>query len=159
MSGGHFSHSEWKLHDFADQVGDLARPEIYPESVVTKLKELEHNLRRCGEMFKLADYLACGDVGIENFLRRWAEEVSPPMAGSAALREESAEVLRKIRADKQPTRRGILLCGEMMGKILQLGWAKEDLDTFEIMFWITRDADGRLLNHPPNSPDQPSGIS
>jgi len=76
--------------------------------------------------------------------------VAPATPCSAALRQEAAEVLRKIRIDKQPTKRGILLCGQMMGQMLQLGWDKEDLDTFEIMFWITRDADGRLLNRPPN---------
>jgi len=77
MSGGHFSYTDWTLHNLADQVADLARPEIYPKRVVAKMRELEHDLRRSGEMFKLVDYLACGDVGIENFFQRWKEEVSP----------------------------------------------------------------------------------
>ena len=81
MSGGHFAHGEWTLSNLADQTGDLARPEIYPPEVVAKLKEAEHNLRRSGQMLKLADYLACGDVGIESFLRRWVEEVSAPWSG------------------------------------------------------------------------------
>ena len=66
------------------------------------------------------------------------------------VQDEAAEALRKIRADKQPTRRGILICGEMMGKMLQLGWDKGDLDSFEILFWETRDADGRMLPRPKN---------
>lgn len=72
-------------------------------------------------------------------------------AMQAELRAEAAEVLRKIRAYKQPTRRGILLCGEMMGKMIQLGWDREDLDTFEILFWATHDADGRMLPRPENA--------
>jgi hypothetical protein len=75
----------------------------------------------------------------------------PPSGYLAELRAEAAEVLRKIRADKQPTRRGILICGQMMGKMLHLGWDKEDLDSFEILFWATRDADGRMLPRPENS--------
>jgi hypothetical protein len=79
------------------------------------------------------------------------EVLGSPSGSLAELRAEAAEVLRKIRADKQPTRRGILLCGEMMGKMLKLGWDKDDLDSFELMFWITRDADGRMLPRPENA--------
>lgn len=78
MSGGNFNHSEWTLSNLADEVEEMLSDEGYPEEVALKLKEAAHNLRRSGEMLKLADYLACGDVGIESFLRRWAEEVSPP---------------------------------------------------------------------------------
>jgi hypothetical protein len=77
MSGGNFRHSEWALHSLADEIEEMFNDGGYPEEVAAKLKELEHNLRRAGEMFKLADYLACGDVGEESFLRRWADEVSP----------------------------------------------------------------------------------
>ena len=62
----------------------------------------------------------------------------------------SAE-LQRLRAEKAPTKRGILVCGQVMGQMLQLGWRKDQLDALEILFWAVRDGDGRVLKNPPNA--------
>ncbi len=50
--------------------------------------------------------------------------------------------LDRIRAEVKPTRRGIMLCAQMMADMLKLGWKKEDLDSLEILFWKCRDRHG-----------------
>lgn len=59
--------------------------------------------------------------------------------------QEITAELEKIRALRKPSRRGILLCGEMMGKMLIMGWNKDQLDILEILFWTCRDGDGRVI--------------
>jgi len=71
-----------------------------------------------------------------------------PLTGSA---DSLSALLERVRADKKPTRRGILVCGQVMGQMLQLGWHKDQLDALELMFWLVRDADGRVIKHPPNA--------
>ena len=66
---------------------------------------------------------------------------STPASGSAV---DVAKELARIRAEVKPTRRGILICGQTMGQMLQLGWHKDQLDALEILFWSVRDADGRV---------------
>lgn len=53
--------------------------------------------------------------------------------------------LERIRAEKKPTQRGVIICGSFMGKMLQLGWKAEDLDALEILFWSVRDRNGRVI--------------
>lgn len=66
---------------------------------------------------------------------------STPARGSAV---DVAKELARIRAEVQPTLRGILICGQTMGRMIQLGWHKDQLDALEILFWSVRDADGRV---------------
>jgi hypothetical protein len=61
---------------------------------------------------------------------------------------DAAKHLADVRAKVRPTRRGILICGQVMAEMLRLGWHKEQLDSLEILFWSVRDADGRVK--PPN---------
>jgi len=72
-----------------------------------------------------------------------------PLTGSA---DSLSAELERIRAEKKPTRRGILVCGQVMGQMLQIGWHKDQLDALELMFWLVRDADGRVIKNPPNDP-------
>ena len=70
-------------------------------------------------------------------------------AGSApSLAQEAAQLLEKIRRDKQPTKRGIMLCGQMMGEMLRLGWKRDQLDSLEILYWSLRDGNGELIKRP-----------
>ena len=57
---------------------------------------------------------------------------------------EVAIHLADVRAKVRPTRRGIMICGQVMAEMLRLGWHKEQLDSLEILFWSVRDADGRV---------------
>lgn len=59
--------------------------------------------------------------------------------------EQVREELDRMRAVKNPTRRGVMLCTQMLGQMLQLGWPKETMDSFEILFWATRDGNGEML--------------
>ena len=74
--------------------------------------------------------------------------------GSAA---DVAKELARIRSAVNPSRRGILICGQTMGQMLQLGWHKDQLDALEILFWSVRDADGqvRLPNDKISDGDEP----
>jgi hypothetical protein len=58
---------------------------------------------------------------------------------------ESKKRLEKVRNEKQPTRVGVHVCGEVMAEMLRLGWRKEDLDDLEILFWSCRDRHGNVL--------------
>lgn len=58
---------------------------------------------------------------------------------------EIQAALKAIRMEREPTRRGIMLCADMMGKMLKFGWPKDDLDSLEILYWMTRDGNGELL--------------
>jgi len=62
------------------------------------------------------------------------------------LAQEAAELLEKIRADKKPTKRGIMLCGNALAKSLQLGWNKNQLGSLEIIWWSIHDGNGELIN-------------
>ena len=59
---------------------------------------------------------------------------------------EIAVALDRIRSEKQPTRRGVMICGQAMAQMLMLGWRTHLLDALEILFWSVRDGDGRLLS-------------
>lgn len=42
------------------------------------------------------------------------------------------------------TPRGIKICAEMMAKMLEIGFRKEDLPKLEKLFWKVRDKNGNL---------------
>ena len=58
------------------------------------------------------------------------------------IQSEISAALEKVRAAKKPTQRGIVICGQIMGQMLQQGWHKDQLDSLEILFWKCRDANG-----------------
>lgn len=59
--------------------------------------------------------------------------------------DSEAELLERIRADKKPTKRGVMLCGYAMARCLQLGWSKDALDALEIMWWSIHDGNGEII--------------
>lgn len=71
----------------------------------------------------------------------------------------SAEVkaaLERIRTEKKPTRRGVIVCGTVMAQMLQIGWHSDQLDALEILFWHCRDANGEVIRtSSPNTKGQP----
>lgn len=67
-----------------------------------------------------------------------------------------AAALERIRAAKKPTRRGIMICGQIMAQMLQIGWKPEQLDSLEILFWSVRDGNGEVIRTPtPNVASEP----
>lgn len=64
--------------------------------------------------------------------------------------------LAKIRAERQPTKRGAMLLTNYLGQMIIQGFANKDLDGLELLFWIDHDGDGRniryknLVDAPPN---------
>ena len=69
------------------------------------------------------------------------------MGKEETWRADAAETqaLERIRAAKKPTRRGILVCGQIMAEMLRIGWKKEQLDALEILFWSVRDGNGEVI--------------
>lgn len=61
------------------------------------------------------------------------------------LWETPYEALQGMRELRKPTTRGIMLCTQALGNLLQLGVNKETLDSWEIIFWTTHNGDGELL--------------
>lgn len=55
--------------------------------------------------------------------------------------EVSAE-LERIRAAKNPTKRGIMICAQTLADMLKVGWRHDQLDSLEILFWACRDRHG-----------------
>lgn len=51
----------------------------------------------------------------------------------------------QLAADgKLPTYRGQKICAEIMVKMLEIGWSKEDLPELEKTFWSVRDSIGNV---------------
>jgi hypothetical protein len=71
----------------------------------------------------------------------------PSVGTGDGLAEEATQALERIRAAKKPTRRGILVCGQIMAEMLRIGWKKEQLDALEILFWSVRDGNGEVIKH------------
>lgn len=63
------------------------------------------------------------------------------------LAVEAAQALERIRASKNITRRGAMICGQIMAEMLRIGWKKEQLDSLEILFWSVRDGNGEVIKH------------
>ena len=70
------------------------------------------------------------------------------LASATCSAADVAKHLSDVRAKVRPTRRGIMICGQVMAEMLRLGWHKQQLGSLEILFWSVRDADGRVK--PPN---------
>lgn len=52
----------------------------------------------------------------------------------------------QLAADgKLPTIKGIMVCAEIMAKMLEIGWHKDDLDELERIFWSVRDSKGNVF--------------
>ncbi len=69
-------------------------------------------------------------------------------------KEEASALLDKIRADKKPTRRGIMICGQIMAEMLRIGWKREQLDSLEILFWSCRDGNGEVMQQRANASER-----
>lgn len=93
---------------------------------------------------------------------------TPQGAGTKdLLAVEASQALERIRASKNITRRGMMICGQTMAEMLRLGWKKEQLDALEIIFWSCRDGNGEVIKHSsanveishanPNTKPAPSG--
>lgn len=61
------------------------------------------------------------------------------------LEAERNALLEKIRKEKNPSTKGIVLCGRAMGEMLILGWPKSSLDSLEILWWSMHDGNGNLI--------------
>lgn len=61
------------------------------------------------------------------------------------LAVEAAQALERIRASKNITRRGAMICGQIMAEMLRIGWKREQLDSLEILFWSVRDGNGEVI--------------
>lgn len=65
------------------------------------------------------------------------------------LKKELDEQLTKIRQDRKPTNRGIMLLTSFLGSVMLQGsdLVKEDQDSLELLFWITHNGDGTPITH------------
>ena len=51
-----------------------------------------------------------------------------------------------------------MICGQVMGEMIRMGWKREQLDSLEILFWACRDRHGNVISKPsPNILDEPRG--
>jgi hypothetical protein len=59
------------------------------------------------------------------------------------IKQELEKVLTKLRADRKPTTRGIMLLTSFLGSLmLTTGDLKDKQDSFEFLFWLTHNGDG-----------------
>lgn len=91
MSGGHFNHEQYRLHDIASEIERLIecndstekddfgceKGRHYPSEIIARFKIAVERLNQAERMVQRIDYLVSDDDGEESFLRRWAEEGLP----------------------------------------------------------------------------------
>ena len=91
MSGGHFNHGQYRLHDIASEIERLIelndstekdhfgydKGNHYPPEIIARFKLAVERIKQAERMATRIDYLVSGDDGEESFLRRWAEEGLP----------------------------------------------------------------------------------
>lgn len=59
------------------------------------------------------------------------------------MKEELATALQKIRADRKPNNRGImLLTSFFVSNMLTTGEIRENQDSLEFLFWLSHNGDG-----------------
>jgi len=89
MSGGHFDHKQWVMHDIAETIElEIEQNDSnekneygeclgnhYPPEVIDKFKEAEELLCKAYDMVRCIDYLLSGDTGPDSFLQSWKDKV------------------------------------------------------------------------------------
>jgi len=89
MSGGHFDHQQYRLHDIAEEIIELINNNkieelnefgypislCYPPDIIEKFKETVAYLKRAESMVQRVDWLVSGDDGEDSFRKRWKKEV------------------------------------------------------------------------------------
>ena len=89
MSGGYFDYNQWKIDLVASEIeqlignnydkrinawgGNVGRN--YPAPVMRRFKQAVKTLRRAAVMTQRIDWLVSDDDGVEEFMRRWDEEL------------------------------------------------------------------------------------
>lgn len=100
MSGGHFDHPQWHIHEAAEDIERLIatnddktpnewgdpKGRGYPPAIIAKFREAAHTLHQAAEMLQRVDWLVSDDDGPETFMERWESEVRPYYEATCAER-------------------------------------------------------------------------
>lgn len=86
MSGGYFSHDQFRITDIAEEVAQLIRDNNkqdengystnFSPATIDKFVEAERTLRLASMMAHRIDWLVSGDDGEDTFHQRWEDELS-----------------------------------------------------------------------------------